>query len=103
MDYPSPTEAVLISILHRNGASVGRSLAREYYELEGRPLSYSTLYISLRRLELGGWVKKRPPLKGSDQRQRVFDLTHEGRQLSGDVHTLLIAIKDARSAKQRRG
>ena len=76
MKLPSPTEMALLEALRAREIS-GRDLAKRYEEGTGRPISYGTLYTTMRRLKEDGWVEAREGDQG-DRRVRFFKIKGNG-------------------------
>lgn len=73
----SDVEFQLLALLSTQEKS-GREIAQQYEAESGYPISYGTLYTTLRRLKEMGCVETRDDIDG-DGRVRYFTLTGGGR------------------------
>lgn len=72
---PSRTEYEVLSLTIRE--RTGREIAKEFERQAGRPISFGTLYTTLRRMKDAGWVAVRDS-EDEDGRLRWFRLKAEG-------------------------
>jgi DNA-binding PadR family transcriptional regulator len=77
MKLPSDLELALLALTVRE--STGRQLAQEYEKRHKKPLSYGSLYTTLRRMVETGWLKQREDAD-EDGRLRWYLITAEGRR-----------------------
>ncbi|MES3031138.1 MAG: hypothetical protein V4697_01855 [Patescibacteria group bacterium] len=77
----SPLEFELMAIIRRNPHQNGRQIAARHELWRHRPLSFGSLYTTLRRLIERKLVLKRSKLKRlKDNRKAVFRLSTRGRE-----------------------
>ena len=72
---PSATEFQILCLLDTERS--GREVAALYEEATNRPISYGTLYSTIRRLAKQGWVRTRDA-KDEDGRVRHARITASG-------------------------
>lgn len=75
MDLPSEIEMKLLALVATERS--GREAAKKFKAVEGRPMSYGTLYTTFRRLKEAGWVTMRDDAD-ADGRVRYFKITGRG-------------------------
>lgn len=78
MERISDREFELMALI-AGGEMSGREIAKSFEEETGKPISYGTLYTTLRRLSERGLVNTRDD-NDEDGRVRFFDLTGAGKQ-----------------------
>lgn len=76
LPQPSPLEFRLLALVIRERG--GREIAKLYEKTHGVPISYGSLYTTLRRMADDGWIKVRPDPSG-DGRARLFSIAAPGR------------------------
>lgn len=76
MKMPSETEWALLELLPAREIN-GRDLAKLYEKEMGKPISYGTLYTTMRRLKDAGWIESREDSE-NDRRARYFKMSAPG-------------------------